>query len=69
MSCLWFIAVFACAGNEFLTANIKEYYTLGVCVSQNLYKIIMGIEILYLCYLKVRHKDRILKGIFGEDIL
>lgn len=69
ISCFWFIAVFACAENEFLTANIKEYYTLGVCVSQGFYWAIIVIEILYLCYLKVRHKDRILKGIFGEDIL
>lgn len=69
VSCLWFIAVFACAGNEFLTANIKEYYTLGVYAAQGFYWAIIVTEILYLCYLKIRHKDRILKGIFGEDIL
>lgn len=69
VSCLWFVAVFACAGNEFITANIKEYYTLGVCASQKFYLAIIVVEILYLCYLKFRHKDRILKGIFGEDIL
>lgn len=69
LSCFWFFVIFACTGNEFLTANIKKYDTIYISGAQSLYCIIVFIEVFYLCYLKLRHKDRVLKGIFGEDIL
>ena len=69
LSCFWFFVIFACTGNEFLTANIEKYDTIYISGAQSLYCIIVFIEVLYLCYLKLRHKDRVLKGIFGEDIL
>lgn len=68
-SAFWFFAVFAVSQNGFVKEYLSMYHSLCTSVARWGYIGILLVEVFYIGYLKARHKDRILAGLFGEDIL
>lgn len=68
-SLVWFLFVFSLTSNAYIQGWISTYKTIISGATGAVYVLIIIVEILYLLYLKIRHKDRIFAGLFGEDIL
>ncbi len=69
VSAFWFFAVFAVSQNGFVKEYLDIYHSYCAVAAKWVYNGILFVEAVYIGYLKVRHKDRILAGLFGEDIL
>ena len=68
-SLFWFMFVFSFSNNSLILTALVTNQTMITSITRGCYAGIFLVEFIYILYLNVRHKDRILSGLFGETIL